>query len=129
MRDLPCPADADNELDRELLQHKQAQAASLAASSNTMLQRVRRFLKPPREELEAMPFGQRMQYEMVNSFLQVRGWGIRFRPIHPPPRTLVGPARSMRMLVAACRSLAGLGGSRGGVYGISNVRATLAHGP
>jgi hypothetical protein len=33
--------------------------------------RVRRFLKPPREELEAMPFGQRMQYEMVNSFLQV----------------------------------------------------------
>jgi hypothetical protein len=83
----PCLADAaDNELDRELLQHKQAQAASLAASSNTMLQRVRRFLKPPREELEAMPFGQRMQYEMVNSFLQVRGWGVRFRRIHPTPQ-------------------------------------------
>lgn len=67
----PTRAEADNDLDRELLQHQQAQAASVAASSSSLVQRVRRFLKPPREELEAMPFGQRMQYEMVNSFLQV----------------------------------------------------------
>jgi hypothetical protein len=62
-------------LDRELLQHKQTQAATVAASTNSVAQRIRRFLKPPREELEAMPFGQRMQYEMVNSFLQVGGCG------------------------------------------------------
>lgn len=67
----PARTEADNDLDRELLQHQQAQAASVAASSSSLVQRVRRFLKPPREELEAMPFGQRMQYEMVNSFLQV----------------------------------------------------------
>lgn len=30
-----------------------------------------RFLTPSRAELEAMPFGQRMRFEMVNSFIQV----------------------------------------------------------
>jgi hypothetical protein len=34
---------------------------------------LRRFLTPSRAELEAMPFGQRMRFEMVNSFIQV-GW-------------------------------------------------------
>jgi hypothetical protein len=72
---LCCAEAADTDLDRELIQHKQAQAATVAASTNSVVQRIRRFLKPPREELEAMPFGQRMQYEMVNSFLQVGGWG------------------------------------------------------
>lgn len=64
-------ATADNDLDRELLQIKQENAAAAAGTTGSALQRVRRFLKPPREELEAMPFGQRMRYEAVNSFLQV----------------------------------------------------------
>lgn len=65
-------AAADNELDRELLQHKRAQAAALSAVSSSGIARVRRFLNPSREALEQMPFGQRMRWEAINSFIQVR---------------------------------------------------------
>lgn len=69
---LPCcAATPDNDLDRELLQHRQEQAGALSGTSSSLLARVRRYLRPPREELEAMPFGERMRYEMINSFLQV----------------------------------------------------------
>jgi hypothetical protein len=62
---LLLPAEAELDLDLQLQQAKEAAAAEAAAAARS------RGFKP----LEEMTFGERMRYEVINSFKQV-GFGI-----------------------------------------------------